>query len=131
MINQTERVKQNQLRKPMLARWAAQRRREGIFATGVNVQKLPSPQATASASRMLSPGSFPGNFRFLSTDSMSGFWNRFKARTKQRGTSLNYDYRPHRRKSNDFFSGWWPFKLLFWPIWLGWKLLKRLLILRS
>ena len=68
-----------------------------------------------------------GGSRFQNTDSLNDFWHRFTVGSRPRRISLNYDHRPRQRKSDDFFSDWWPLKLLFWPIGLGWRIAKLLL----
>lgn len=68
-----------------------------------------------------------GGSRFQNVNSLDSFWHRFKAGSQPPRTTLEYDYRPHAKKSVSFFSGWWPFKLLSWPVWLGWKLARLLL----
>jgi len=64
------------------------------------------------------------------TQSMDGFWGRFQSSPKPAKLKRRRDYdaddydEPRSRKSGGFFSGWWPFKLLFFPIWLIWKIVR-------
>ena len=67
-----------------------------------------------------------GGSRFQNTDALDGLWDRFKPSPKpKRRTRRKSD--EEGEKSGGFFSGWWPFKLLRFPFWLGWKAVKLLL----
>lgn len=59
--------------------------------------------------------------RFQNTDSLDGFWSRFS--TKPRHSARHQARNAEAHASEGFFSGFWPLKLLFLPLWLGWKLL--------
>ena len=51
----------------------------------------------------------------------AGFWSKFT--TKSSRYTRQYDFtRPP--SASGFFSGWWPFKLLFFPLWALWKLVQ-------
>ena len=65
-----------------------------------------------------------GGNRFQNTDSMDGFWGRSQSATKQGKHSLSYDYSARKPDSSGFFSGWWPLKLLFFPVWVSWKVVR-------
>lgn len=66
-----------------------------------------------------------GSGRTQNTDSLDGLWGRFKSKPKptRRSRDDDDDY-DEPKKSGGFFSGWWPFKLLFFPFWLVWKIFR-------
>ena len=65
-----------------------------------------------------------GGNRFQNTSSLDGCWGRFRSFPKPGRRSLSYDYSARKPDSGGFFSGWWPLKLLFFPVWAGWKVVR-------
>lgn len=62
--------------------------------------------------------------RFQNPDSLAGFRGWFRPGAASKRHSRSYDYSPRSQRSSWFFSGWWLFKLLFFPFWLVRKLVR-------
>ena len=67
-----------------------------------------------------------GGSRFQNADSLTSFWNWFKPDAPSKRYFRSYDYSPRSQHSGGFFSGWWPSKLLLFPLWLVRKLVRFL-----
>jgi hypothetical protein len=48
------------------------------------------------------------------------------ARPASRRQTRTYDFTPLHQRSGRFFSGFWPLKILFFPVWLGQKLCRHI-----
>jgi len=54
------------------------------------------------------------------------FWSKFKSVSKPGRHTREYNFTPGPAARSGFFSGWWPFKLLVFPFWILWKLVRQL-----
>jgi hypothetical protein len=52
----------------------------------------------------------------------TGLWGKFIPTSS--GNSRRYDFASRPVYKQAFFSGWWPFKLLFFPAWAFWQLIR-------
>ena len=52
----------------------------------------------------------------------AGFWHKFTTKSGRYTRQYNFASRP--AAGHRFFSGWWPLKLLFFPVWALWKLMQ-------